>query len=89
MLTEKELKCERPRDFGTDEQSNFPSKPDSHEEKPIFVTSMFFQEYEGLSNPKPEHPVQVRVGSSSMFAIVVVQAASHIPLNFCSVARLW
>lgn len=29
----------------------------------IKVTSVFFQEYEGLSNPSPEHPVQVRVAS--------------------------
>lgn len=26
----------------------------------IRVTSIFFQEYEGLSNPSPDHPVQVR-----------------------------
>jgi hypothetical protein len=93
MLTEKELKCERPREFGTDEQlHNFPCKPDSHEEKPIFVTSMFFQEYEGLSNPKPEHPVQVRVCwicCLYVTFVIVVQPASHIPLYFHFVARLW
>jgi len=26
----------------------------------IKVTSIFFQEFSGLSNPSPEHPVQVR-----------------------------
>jgi tRNA (uracil-5-)-methyltransferase len=36
--------------------------PPDHETAPIVikVTSIFFQEFEGLSNPSPEHPVQVR-----------------------------
>jgi len=29
-------------------------------EEPLKVTSIFFQEFEGLSSPPPEHPVQVR-----------------------------
>jgi tRNA (uracil-5-)-methyltransferase len=70
ILTEKVLKCERPREFGTDELLKFPFKPDSHEEMPISVTSLFFQEYEGLSNPKPEHPVQVRAGYAMLVAYI-------------------
>jgi tRNA (uracil-5-)-methyltransferase len=30
-------------------------------EPPLKVTSIFFQEFDGLSHPPPEHPVQVRV----------------------------
>jgi len=33
---------------------------DNEAENGIRVTSIFFQEYEGLSNPGPDHPVQVR-----------------------------
>jgi tRNA (uracil-5-)-methyltransferase len=29
------------------------------DQDPLGVTSIFFQEYEGLSNPTPDHPVQV------------------------------
>ena len=31
-------------------------------DKPMKVTSVFFQEFGGLSHPPPEHPVQVREG---------------------------
>ena len=33
---------------------------------PFKVTSIYFQEYEGLSTPSPEHPVQLEYGSGIM-----------------------
>jgi len=33
---------------------------------PLKVTSVFFQEYDGLSNPKPDHPVQHIFGKTSI-----------------------
>jgi hypothetical protein len=58
MLTEKQLKLKVPRELPPVE--NFESRdPKDEEDSPVFVTSIFFQEYDGLSNPKPEHPVQV------------------------------
>jgi tRNA (uracil-5-)-methyltransferase len=30
------------------------------DQAPLKVTSIFFMEFDGLSNPSPEHPVQVR-----------------------------
>lgn len=46
----------------------------------IRVTSIFFQEYEGLSNPSPDHPVQVR---SNMISVLFLVALLH--LIFCIV----
>jgi tRNA (uracil-5-)-methyltransferase len=34
--------------------------PTAHDQPAIKVTSVFFQEFSGLSNPTPEHPIQVR-----------------------------
>ena len=35
------------------------------------VTSIFFQEFDGLSNPKPDHPVQV-----SQYLLLCINANS-------------
>ena len=47
----------------------------------IRVTSIFFQEYEGLSSPSPDHPVQVR---SNMSSVLFLAALLHL-LIFCIV----
>ena len=36
------------------------------DEEPYKVTSMFFQEYDGVSNPTPDHPVQHVYGKTSL-----------------------
>ena len=39
----------------------------------IKVTSLFFQEFSGLSNPSPEHPVLVQVRSLCMSIYIIAQ----------------
>ena len=61
MLTEKDL---------SPPERNFPDGatplPISPTAVPLKVTSIFFQDYEGLSNPKPDHPVQHAFGKTSI-----------------------
>ena len=58
MLTADNLVLKFPRVFEKDE--TFTETTSNHlEDLPVRVTSVFFQEYDGLSNPKPDHPVQV------------------------------
>jgi tRNA (uracil-5-)-methyltransferase len=58
---------------------------------PVKVTSIFFQEFSGLSNPPPEHPVQVRLlwniyGNRNSF--LVTYSWLLFVLNYC-LACLW
>jgi tRNA (uracil-5-)-methyltransferase len=53
----KEFETERARLFSLLIQAELPTTPNGPFVK---VTSIFFQEFEGLSSPPPEHPVQVR-----------------------------
>jgi len=59
MLTEKIPKPTRTYPGCSEDKS----KPGENEFDDIAVTSLFFQEFEGLSNPPPEHPVQHVFGS--------------------------
>ena len=58
MLTANELSLKIPRHFEKDE-TFLGSAGRDQEDLSVKVTSVYFQEYDGLSNPKPEHPVQV------------------------------
>mmetsp|Transcript_19178 Transcript_19178/g.26586 ORF Transcript_19178/g.26586 Transcript_19178/m.26586 type:complete len:337 (+) Transcript_19178:3-1013(+) len=40
--------------------------PKDHNDQPIKVTSIFFQEYSGVSIPPPEHPVQHAFGKKTL-----------------------
>jgi hypothetical protein len=59
----------------------------------IKVTSIFFQEFSGLSNPPPEHPVQVRiiVNADINFSPTVQHASykSLFPSSHLLLACLW
>lgn len=52
-------KREFPEDHVDEHVDDDGGSEENGEEGGIRVTSIFFQEYEGLSNPKPDHPVQV------------------------------
>jgi tRNA (uracil-5-)-methyltransferase len=58
----KEFETEKTRLIALLTEAELPTEPD---EPSIKVTSIFFQEFGGLSNPTPEHPVQVRIRVSS------------------------
>lgn len=72
ILTSRELPI---RDVKLEEDNTAEEKKANGTMK---VTSIFFQEFEGLSHPGPEHPVQVRL---SMFNYV------FFLLQFCSQPR--
>lgn len=60
MLTDKDLSPPE-RTFP---DGSFPLAPETM--LPLKVTSIFFQDYDGLSNPKPDHPVQHVYGKTSI-----------------------
>eukprot|EP00979_Chaetoceros_neogracilis_P009923 scaffold2299_cov156-Chaetoceros_neogracile.AAC.1 len=59
MLTEKISKPTRTYPGCSEEKA----KPGENEFCDIAITSLFFQEFEGLSNPPPQHPVQHLYGN--------------------------
>ena len=73
LLTQSNLIPKKPRNYG-DERQPFPPDPAAAtrhpDDQPIRVTSIFFQEYHGLSHPSPDTPVQHVYGQTAMEEIL-------------------
>lgn len=74
----KEFETERVRLVSLLTEADLPSGPG---EQPLKVTSIFFQEFGGLSNPTPEHPVQVRYESNSQGGVAIILQMKQIRLG--------
>lgn len=48
------------------------------DQAPLKVTSIFFQEFDGLSHPGPEHPVQVSCGRQRLFPTIDRFCVAHL-----------
>ena len=78
LLTGKELVLKERRVFPIDE--TFKTQQLQTEHRAVTVTSIFFQQYEGLSNPTPDVPVQVR--EKDAVSIACPGMAIHLVFSF-------
>lgn len=75
----KEFAIERDRLVQVLTRAELPN--DEQEEQKVKVTSIFFQEFGGLSNPTPDHPVQVSTFEYEIVALPVYENPQHdLPL---------